>query len=39
MKRMSQTYTREGDVGETSSKKKKTRRGSHEMFEFPEKKM
>ena len=38
MKRMSQTNTREGDVGETSSKKKKTRRTSHEMFEFPEKK-
>lgn len=35
---MSQTNTREGDVGETSSKKKKTRRGSHEMFEFLEKK-
>lgn len=38
MERMSQTKTREGDVGETSSKKKKTRRSSHEMFEFLEKK-
>ena len=36
MERMSQTNTREGEVGETSSKKKKTRRGSHEMFEFLE---
>lgn len=31
---MSQTKTRESDVGETSSKKKKTRRSSHEMLEF-----
>ena len=38
MERMSQTNTREGDVGKTSSKKKKTRRSSHEMFEFLEKK-
>ena len=36
MERMSQTNTREGEVGETSSKKKKTRRGSQEMFEFLE---
>ena len=37
MKRMSQSNTSEGDMGETSSKMKKTRRGPHEMFEFPEK--
>ena len=38
MERMSQTKTRESDVGETSSKKKKTRRSSHEMLEFLENK-
>ena len=38
MERMSQTKTRESDVGETSSKKKKTRRSSREMLEFLENK-
>ena len=38
MERISQTKTRESDVGETSSKKEKARRSSHEMLEFLENK-